>query len=141
MQRGRSLQGIVETREEHCTPVHSPMPSQSMPSETLDVAEMPIPNSLRCETKVHRLSPIETRASTPENKEESLPFFDETGGETTEIAGMPVPLLALHQLDPHCLRDECPFLTSIWNRESVLPSRRRTSRSTKLPNTLKVRIR
>jgi regulatory protein SWI5 len=109
MQRGRSLQGIVESEESHHV---VPSPTTTAPTfetSNFEVAEMPIPECF--------FSQAESTKSMPENapnvsahpspasvaspyhsayeqsSNEPLPFFDETGGDVPSLGGKPVPLL------------------------------------------------
>lgn len=99
MQRGRSLQGIVEHVESKPEPTPAQQTPQSMlPSpakqQSFEVADMPLPGSVDS----HTPSPQGDQA----NDDETLPFFDETGGESTEnsipdLKSRPAPILTSSQ--------------------------------------------
>lgn len=101
MQRGRSLQGIVEHDEfkpqqmpiQQLSQPHHPSILPSPPKkQTFEVADMPVPGSFDTGSPGH-----------PSEDEEALPFFDETGGESVEgsiadLKSRPAPILTSSQL-------------------------------------------
>jgi regulatory protein SWI5 len=109
MQRGRSLEGIFETREFDHEAMSPPVTAPLMPSSTFDMADMPVPQSSSQEAPSMTFtysnashlsshaspvpqSPPQTRYHASPHVEQ-LPFFDETGGEVPSMVKQPVPVL------------------------------------------------
>ena len=94
MQRGRSLQGIIEheeSKEEQPLQRQRPQSMLATPStQSFEIADMPTPCTQLRQTN---------RTPVPEpEKSEPLPFFDETGGEEPaseqpKLKNKPVPIL------------------------------------------------
>ena len=110
MQRGRSLEGIFETREFDHEALSPPGTAPLMATSTFDMAEMPVPDHLSQQAPQMTLSysnrshvsshASPTYALTPSHSSydpsphvEQLPFFDETGGEAPSMADQPIPVL------------------------------------------------
>lgn len=95
MQRGRSLQGIVEHDESKLQ--HNTVRQQAQPilplsakQQMFEVADMPAPSSVDASSPTRQLELTED--------EEALPFFDETGGEgagntIADLKSRPAPIL------------------------------------------------
>lgn len=110
MQRGRSLEGIFETREFDHETMSPPGTAPLMPSSTFDMADMPVPQHASQEAPpmtftYSSASHVSSHASpacvmSPSQSQqiaspraEQLPFFDETGGEVPSITKQPIPVL------------------------------------------------
>lgn len=114
MQRGRSLQGIVENVEQKSFDYSPPTTAPLVQSSNFDYAEMPVPerrmsqqeevsfqSQINTELKVHSspskpVTPIRSSFEQSSN-DETLPFFDETGGEVPQLENHPVPVLSSSQ--------------------------------------------
>ena len=100
MQRGRSLQGIYEHDENHHDPLkHLPQLKPTVTS--CEVAEIPIPvayDSQGHATGSPDASPAHTGPATPDA--ESLPFFDESGGDAATLDEDAIPVLTSSQEPP-----------------------------------------
>jgi regulatory protein SWI5 len=110
MQRGRSLEGIFESREFDHEVMSPPVTAPLMPTSTFDMADMPVPQNSSQETPSMTFtysnashvsshaspaapqSPSQTRYHASPSAEQ-LPFFDETGGEVPLMAKQPIPVL------------------------------------------------
>ncbi|ETN45477.1 uncharacterized protein HMPREF1541_09309 [Cyphellophora europaea CBS 101466] len=98
MQRGRSLQGIVEHDESKLQPNPIRQRPQSMlptpaKDRSFEVADMPVPRHTGASSPSPQNEP---------SKNEALPFFDETGGEDTsspaaDLKSRPAPILISSQ--------------------------------------------
>ena len=92
MQRGRSLQGIIEHEESKPHPEIRQRPQSMIATptnqpQTFEVADMPIPNTTR--------SPAKTPIMQAEQSHSSpLPFFDSAGGSPApSLSANPIPVL------------------------------------------------
>ena len=110
MQRGRSLEGIFETREFDHDIMSPPDTAPLVPTSTFDMADMPVPQhssqaappmTLTYSNASHisshaspagAMSPSQSQSQTSPHAE-PLPFFDETGGEVPSISKQPIPIL------------------------------------------------
>ena len=101
MQRGRSLQGIVEHEEQESL-MREPIRPRSSPPITFETAEISFPEPIKAVNNPHDLADLESADSPPQTPDaDLLPFFDETGGEgeTTTLDIDNVPVLKSSQQD------------------------------------------
>jgi regulatory protein SWI5 len=128
MQRGRSLQGIVENVEQKSFEYSPPSTAPLMQSSTFDYAEMPVPErhlSPQVESSFEPqiikdlqaygspskpVTPIRS-AFELSSHEEPLPFFDETGGEVPQIEDHPIPVLSSSQAPAGSMSPNRPALS------------------------------
>ena len=110
MQRGRSLEGIFETRELDYDFLSPPTTAPLVATSTFDMADMPVPQQCSQEappmtfaysntsqvsshnSPAGAMSPSQSYSHTSPHAE-PLPFFDETGGEVPSIANQSIPVL------------------------------------------------
>ena len=109
MQRGRSLEGIVEAPETHDIP--SPPGTAPLMQNAFDMAEMPILDAYASQAESApfeygdagnasaQLPPQVVKQQSSQCSPETvpLPFFDETGGEVPKVAIKAVPVLTSSQ--------------------------------------------
>ncbi|RMZ87565.1 hypothetical protein DV736_g5203, partial [Chaetothyriales sp. CBS 134916] len=101
MQRGHSLQGIIEHEESKDEPPQRPRPRSMMVTSTtqsFEIADLAASSAQHLQSNVTQLTELQ--------KHEPLPFFDETGGEEPiqdtkpRLESKPVPILAPSQPNP-----------------------------------------
>lgn len=102
MQRGRSLQGIVEHEETQQDPKLLTPELQRIQPAQFEVAEMPVPELVKAPSTSGSPALVSSAGHSPPVTpgEESLPFFDETGGEMPDFDGKSVPVLESSQAPP-----------------------------------------
>lgn len=100
LQKSRSLQGIVEQDE------------GAFQQQEYEVADMPVP-SMRSTQEPIKQAPLPAKQSTSWEgaEEQSLPYFDETGGEPPKIEGQQVPVLASSDVADGSLSPKRPALS------------------------------
>ena len=128
MQRGRSLQGIVENVEQKSFDYSPPSTAPLMQSSSFDYAEMPVPERRSSQQEDCSFEPhiktesqaysLPSKVVTPirptfemSNSEEPLPFFDETGGEVPQLEDHPIPVLSSSQAPRGSMSPNRPALS------------------------------
>ncbi|RMZ85340.1 hypothetical protein DV737_g861, partial [Chaetothyriales sp. CBS 132003] len=108
MQRGHSLQGIIEHEESKDEPPRRPRPRSMMVTSTVQPFDMADLAASSAQLLASSASPL----AEPQ-KHEPLPFFDETGGEEPRpdikpnLESKPVPILASSQPNPRGSMSPC----------------------------------